>query len=235
MRCSPMTPPATDPLARPMRTSSGTSSVAAPVRRRLEHLQRDAQGRGGVVGIRHRGSRNGHVGVADRLDLLHARAGQQSIEPAEELVERGDDAPRIGDPRPRREPGQVGEQDGGLGVDVGDPLLAPLQPPSDRRRDGVREERLRSSLRSPAAAVAVEEQREHDRQWVRSRLTSEPMTRATYGQVALAVVEHAARARGRSRQHPERPRTSERPSPGRAPGVRRQGRGIPRSARSLPG
>jgi len=76
--------------------------------------------------VRSRLGRTGHshVGIANRLDLLDADLGCRSIEPAEQVVEQGDDARGVGPLRPWREARDVGEDDGRVRVRLCDPLLA---------------------------------------------------------------------------------------------------------------
>ena len=58
------------------------------------------------------GTRHGHVRVPDRLDLLDSVLGREHIEPAEEVIEQGDDSVRVGALGPRGKADDVGEDDG---------------------------------------------------------------------------------------------------------------------------
>ena len=83
---------------------------------------------------------DGHPRVTDRLDLLDPVGGRELVEAGEDLVEEFDDLPGGAPTRELREARHVGEEDGDVGVHVGDDLRTALESLGDRvRQDDVQE------------------------------------------------------------------------------------------------
>ena len=120
----------------------------------------------GVVGPGLGQAADGHVGVADGLDLLQPVSLSQQVEGGEQVVEDLHDPLRGAAVAAPGEVHQVDEEDGDLLEPVGDDRLALLEPGRDRGREDVEQQPLRPILlhRQRAAAAHGLPQQQHRRQ-----------------------------------------------------------------------
>ncbi len=90
----------------------------------------------------HRDRAGDHVAVTDRLDLLETVLSDELVEVGEDPVEEADDLLRRQPLGGRREPGEIGKEDGDFLAAVGDDAALPFQPVRDRGGEHVEEESL---------------------------------------------------------------------------------------------
>ena len=191
----PITPATTGPELMPILSSrpGSPASIDAATTSRISSARARPCARGPDT-ARHAGSR--HVAVADRLDLLQTVPLHNRVEPGEELVEHADHLGRRETLGERREPHDVGEQDGRRREVVGDRLG---RRPSIARRSGVGRMLMRSasafscSTRSSASAAL--------RWWAKE---------ARRVKATEAVSDHVQRQHraGEPHRHDRRPRTT---------------------------
>ena len=110
--------------------------------RRL-HAEGHGRHRVGVVGPGHRQPGHGHVGIADRLDLLDPVDVGEVVERREDFVQQADQMPGVGVLRKLSETLQVGEENGDLWKAVCDRGFAVLETVCDLFRQDVAEQPLR--------------------------------------------------------------------------------------------
>ena len=112
----------------------------------IQHLQGHLRHRLGVIGPRLGHASHRHIGIADRLDLLHAMVGGDMVERSEDLVEHLHEVWWIDVLRVFREAAQIGKQNRRGRKAVGDSRLAVFEPLGDLWGEDIEEQLFRFFL-----------------------------------------------------------------------------------------